>query len=148
MRAISYELELNQANADKIDQILQHLQQTDPEAAHYILNIYSTDPWDAALDEQIIDNVNEELQSTYTEIKRLNELIKRLRTESLHPELGETRGSGGYGYPLLSTSLVAWEATKEEVGQTPLGPLIRERSLPIIRSIPELLGLLEEEIGR
>lgn len=152
LRSIRYELEMNQSNADKVDQIIRHLQQSDTEAAHYTLDIYSTDAWGAALDEQIIDNVDEglyeDLQSVYTEIKRLNELIKRLRTEWLHPEIGETRGSGGYEYQVWTTSLVEWDEDKERAELTSLGPLIKDRSRSINRSINQLSEELEEEIDR
>lgn len=152
LRSIKYELEMNQANADKVDQIIRHLQQTDTEAAHYILDIYSTDAWDSALDEQIIDNVDEglyeDLQRTYTEIKRLNELIKRLRTEWLHPEIGDTRGSGGYEYRVWTTSLVTWDENHDKADLTSLGPLIQDRSRSVDQSIHQLSDLLEEEIDQ
>lgn len=133
--------------------VIQKLQrQSEQKASHYIVDPYSTDAWDAALEDELIEilpsKTYHSLQKVYADIKRTNELIKRLRTEPMHPELGNLRGEGGYEYEIWTYSVTHYDEKKEDVKLSSLGPLIRERSHDIFSQIVDLRQNIDNQIRR
>ncbi|WP_178915173.1 hypothetical protein [Natronomonas gomsonensis] len=133
LNAIENELELNHSNAGGNYELIDELQQkTDIDSDHYSLEPYSTDAWDAAVSDQVIENISSEtythLQETYSLIKSTNEQIRRLRTESLHENIGNTIDYGATEMPVWTMEVSYWNRQSSEVDTKGLGELIRDRS--------------------
>ncbi len=154
LRALNKELELNQESAYGTVRVIRTLQQaSQQEADHYALELFSTDAWNAALEEQLIDiisnEVYQELQQLYKQTKSANELIKRLRTEVLHPSIGEEINEDWAGsYTNWTISVLYWNDDKDEVDFYGLGVLIWKKVENLKRSIDGILQDIESEIQR
>ncbi|KAB1193629.1 hypothetical protein GJR96_09325 [Haloferax sp. MBLA0076] len=131
-------------------QELQHGKKRKTNADHYVIDQYQTDAWDGSNNEQLVAVVDDELfarlQELYADVKSVNELVYRLRSESLHPEIGELVGEGGYQYEAWTISVLAYDERSEEVDSIGLGPLIRQRTENIIGEVVRLESELGEEI--
>ena len=152
LRALENELALNKESADGGERVLRKLQhRNDMESDHYVIELFSTDAWDAALDEQLIDIINPELyrqlQEQYRLVRSTNELIKRLRTEALHPEIGEDENDEWGDFTIWTISVSYWDSQNEDVGFLGLGPLIKQKLVEIQGSIRDIESKLSSEIA-
>jgi|GEM_PF-7005316 len=152
LRAIENEIGLNKETAHGNSSVIRAIQESGPTADHYVVELLSTDAWDAALDEQLIGVVDLELysdlQSLYYLKKRTNELTKRLRTEILHPSMGQTVERMGRQSKVWTITVTHWDPRQEKVDSTGLGPLIRRNFAKVEASIRECREGLEQEIQR
>jgi len=131
LEAISNELDANKETIDRNFQVVNFLQGEGNGADHYTLEPYSAGAWEAAVSDQLIEHIDGELyndlQELYREIGNVNELIKRLRTESIHPEVDDDETDTAYGMDWTIT-VAYWHSSHEEVRKTGLGDLIKNRS--------------------
>ncbi|MDX5988720.1 hypothetical protein E6P09_07580 [Haloferax mediterranei ATCC 33500] len=153
LRAIQKECSINDQIASSTLKTIEELQYGEKEktgADHYVIDQYQTDAWDGANNEQLIAAVNDELfvqlQELYAEIKSVNELVYRLRSELLHPEIGEAIEEGGFQYEAWTISVLAYDERKEGVGAIGLGPLIRQRTQKVFGEVVSLESELAGEI--
>lgn len=129
MRAVQKELNQNEEIGWGNHSLIRELQEMDePEADHYAPNLFMTDAWDAAIEDQLIDLVPAELyyelQGHHHDIKSTNELIRRLRIEAVDPRIGELVHDGSWEYINWTYSVYYYDHDSEEVDHLGLGPLI------------------------
>jgi len=134
LETIDEELEQNKEILSQNWNIINYLQHEGNDGEHYALSICSTSAWEAAQDDNIIEHIDPELyreiQSLYSSYENLNELVKRLRTEVLHPDVVGDKETGEPDiFPETWTIEVArWNSELEEVELTGLGDLIKDTS--------------------
>ncbi|ELY95153.1 hypothetical protein C483_02276 [Natrialba hulunbeirensis JCM 10989] len=152
LNAVKNELELNKEIAERNYRIISKLQSEDPESAtHYTLEKFSTEAWDAAVSGQINTTIDSEFHSdmkeVYADAASTNELINRLRTEQLHPSIGETEEMGVGEYRIWTITVTHWSEETGDIEESPLGVLIKERSNSLRVSIEGKLGKLETRVS-
>lgn len=151
LKAIDKELTLNSGVASGNHQLINSLLDGDNEHIdHYSIDIYSTDAWDAAVNDKMIEHISEDIYSDIQEIysitKRTNELIMRVQTEPLHPQVGEKQEWGEIEFKKWSISVNYWDEESETIKQAELGELIKRRSNRINIGIQAVNQSLEDEI--
>lgn len=152
LKAIRKELRLTNQTGEGNRQVIKELQRRNNlKADHYIAELFSTDAWDAAIHDQVIEEVPDEhyhdLQEFYRDVRSLNELIHRLRLEPLHPSMGEIVGEGGWEYENWTYTVYYHDPKDESLEFSGLGPLILMRSRDLAGRSAELSEQLEEEIS-
>lgn len=154
IHAIERELENNREVIEHNFKVIDHLQQKENDSSHYTLEPFSTTAWNAALQDRLVENLNEEsyqnLQEVYTQINNVNELIKRLRTESLHPDLKEANEENDASIfaDKWTITVTYWDKSENEVRETGLGDLIKNRSNEINMEIRSIERELKSEIEK
>ena len=100
--------------------------------SHYSIDVLSDDSWQAALEEGVIDSLEtdlyKDLNEIYYQVEALNELIRRLRTESIHPSLGEELDEGVFDTEIWSITVTYWDEDAEEIREADLATVIKKRS--------------------
>ncbi|WP_256545442.1 AlbA family DNA-binding domain-containing protein [Halobellus inordinatus] len=153
LRALEKELDLNNKSAKGGRKLLRKLQQNHQvDSDHYVIDLLATDAWDAALDEQLIEiisqDVYQQLQEQYKLIRSTNELIRRLRTEVLHPEIGTEKSDDWGDFRIWTITVSFWNSEKEEMDYLGLGPLIMQKLSEVQKSTREISPELTSEIER
>lgn len=153
LRQIKSEIKMNEDIAWGNRRVIRHLQdgkQRD-EVDHYLLELLSTDAWDASLDAQLLDVISGELYQQvnefYYSVKSTNEAIKRTRNEYLHPKVGQDKG-GRFGGKIWTISVNFWDPDDEEVDYYGLGSLIWSLLSSIDSEFSNLEGMVQDEIDR
>lgn len=150
LKAVQKELEQNSNVGWGNFSLLRRMQERDPEADHYAPELFVTDAWDAAIQQQLIDivptDLYHELQELYQQTKSTNELIRRLRIEAVHPEIGETMQSGGWEYERWTYSVHYYDSESEEVDRIGLGIRVMKTGRQIANNADSLQERIEEEI--
>lgn len=130
LRAIQRELNSNSNAIENNFQVINYLQGNGNDASHYALEPFSTSAWEAAVEDQLVEHIDNEtysdLQDLYTQLENVNELVRRLRTESLHPEMNQD--SDTVWEDTWTISIAYWDETEEGIRETGLGDLIKNRS--------------------
>lgn len=144
LESLKDELKTNMERVEANDKLIRHLQRRESEGDHYTLEPLETDAWLAALEEPILgtisNDVYEQLQQSYSNIKRVNALIERQQDEMYHSSLGDTEKFGGSSYSIWTISVDFFDHDKEEADFTGLGPLIKDEA----NSLRNIDGLIEE----
>lgn len=152
LEAVVEELESNKNIIKQNRNVIKHLQDEGNNATHYALRKFSSNAWEAALDNQFIEHLDDDdlyqnLQSLYANIDSTNELIKRLRTESLHPRMGETENEY-LDTEVWTVNVAYWDRSREEVEETGLADLIKSESDNLNIEIDGVKTELEDIITR
>lgn len=164
LEAVKRELNRNSEVIWQNHRVIGYLQKTDSDALHYSLEPLSHSAWDAAVQDQIIDSIEgslyQDLQKLYSRTENVNELIKRLRTESLHPELNGSGNDSSGGNSSSSVdiwddawtmSMVHWDKSEDEVRENGLGDLIKNRSNEVniqIDGVSDKIQSEKERLGK
>jgi hypothetical protein len=153
LKSIKKELELNHTNAQGNYNLIDTMQQQeDFDADHYSLEPYSTDAWDSAVSDQIIEvldaDLYTDLQRTYFLIKSTNEQIRRIRMEPLHNRIGDELDYGVTKVPVWTIDVNHWDTEREEINQKGLGEIIRDKSQKIRVHSGGNITSIEDEIER
>lgn len=160
LRSIEEELTRNRKTIDHIIDVVAKLQDEEGgESSHYAVDILSTEAWRAAIDDGIIESLDGELYRDLNEIyyrtKAVNELIRRLRTESLHPSLGEKEDEGLLDWEVWTITVTYWDEEKEDVKEAELATVLKNKSNRlgiridgVIDSIDDQVGVLEKKKNR
>lgn len=153
LESISSEISLNRSIAVGNYNLVDQLQANESvEAEHYTLEMFRTDAWDSAIEDQIIEVADpefyRELQDLYNGIKSTNELIRRLRTESLHSRIGDEVEYGNTEFPIWTIDVHYWDENSEDIEVAGLGELIRDRSNQVNIQSSGVLDRIEPEIER
>lgn len=153
LKALNNELEINRNVASGNKSVIQALKQgrTRRDADHYVVDLLSTDAWDASLEAQLLDVIDSELyqeiQEFYFSTKKANELMRRTRNEYLHPEVGK-EGDPRFGRKIWTMTVHYWDGKKEEVDFYGLGSLIYKRLAELEGNFGGLREDLNAEIDR
>lgn len=151
LRAIENELEINRGIGNGNWKVVDELQQVGSDVRadsdHYILDPFSTDAWDAALEEQIVDEVPEEfyerLQHLYSKTKATNEQLKRLRTEFMHKEIEAAESGSKY----WSMVVAHWDTDRDDVNTYALGPYLKGRCDTIRQEAQDIHEEIDSVVG-
>lgn len=150
LKSIKRELKNNSKIAEGNYKVITELQRNGNDASHYVLDVCSTSEWEAALSANLIEFVDsslyEDLQSAYSDIQSLNEMVARLRTEPLHPEVSEDRTNKLLEFDTWTLSVLYWDASQDEVMQSGLGDIIKRRSNETRVKINGIIEDIEDEI--
>ena len=151
LNSLQKELELNEKAATGNQKVADTFSRgRQKEVKHYVMELFPTDAWKGAVEGQLIRNIDEgvyhDLQDLYQHIENSNEQMRRLRTEFLAAEIGETKGSGGYEREVWTISVGYWNHDRDEYDLWGLGVLIGLQAEDIERSIGYLRTDLEGEI--
>lgn len=127
-------------------------QSTETDGEHFTLGLYSTDVWDAVLEDRLLDvlpvDLFYDLHDLYSNKKSTNELIRRLRIDALHPEIGDKKGSNLGEYDVWTQTVYQFNRQKNRVEAIGLGPMIRNRGDSIGRDIQDVEEEMDEQIQR
>jgi len=154
LKSIRKELELNRDIADNTSRLVRKLQNRGlhDEADHYIIDLYSTDAWNTAIQEQIKSDLNSSvyysLQSLYHQIRTTNEITRRLRTETLHPEVGKTENLGNYSHEIYTTTIEYYDQENSETDILGLAIMLHHRAREIEAEIRDLQESIDDQIDR
>lgn len=150
LRALRREVERNRQIASENRSLMRAYQngRNDEDIAHYVVEPYSTDAWKAALNEQILNYVDEELyellQMVYGDIQTANEYVQRVRMEPLYEEFGRKQGNGVFRREAWTISVHHWDSAREKIGIYSIGALIENKSASISTNCMKALNFLSE----
>ena len=149
LKTIKSELDENSDTLESNYRVINQLQEEGNSASHYALALCSTSAWEASLDKSVIEHIDptlyRELQQVYSKTEAVNELVRRLRTESLHPQLGEDEDILESGIWTISVSY--WNANRERVEDIGLGDLIKNRSNETKVKLEGVEQRIDEEVN-
>jgi hypothetical protein len=153
LRSIQEEIQSNKSIANRNFRLLRRMQaQEDLDVDHYSVDLFSADVWEPALDAGAVSWLDSELfsdiQEVYILMRNTNELIRRLRSESLHQEIGESEQYGPIEFDVWTISVAYWDEDTSQIEELGLGELIKNNSKEIKLSISQLEDDLEEEVDR
>lgn len=152
LNSLNKELSINREIATSNYRTLTGMQDDALESNHYALEPFNTDAWNAAIGERIIELVDEsthgELQEVYAEIRSINELIERVRTEPLYQGIGEEETVGPTDMTIWTIQINYWDHEADEVRETGLGDLILTRSQSLRVKIDSVSGEIDQEISK
>ncbi|WP_415382959.1 hypothetical protein [Halosimplex sp. TS25] len=131
--SVQEELKRNRETVNHNIDVISHLQsENGGNTSHYSIDVLSDDSWQAALEEGVIDSLDtdlyKDLNEIYYQVEALNELIRRLRTESIHPSLGEELDKGAFDMEIWSITVTYWDEDAEEIREADLATVIKKRS--------------------
>lgn len=157
LRSIKEELKRNRGTTNHTIDVVTMLQdEHGGESSHYAVDLLSTEAWSAALNDGIIKSINNdlyrELNEIYYRTNAINELIRRLRTESLHPTLGEHEDTGIFDWEVWTITVTYWDEEEEAVKEAELATILKNKSNSlgiridgVSRSIDEAINELEDK---
>lgn len=153
LKSIKNEIELNYSVARGNYNLIDALQQQQEfDADHYLTKPYSTNAWEAALSDQIIETIDSdlylELQDLYSMIQSTNEQIRRLRTEHLHDSVGGKIDYGVTEAPIWTIDVNYWDDQNGQIGEKAIGELIRDHSNEIRILIDGCTDQVDQDIER
>jgi len=152
LRAIKSELEDNRNILSNNYEIIDYLQEEGNSGTHYALTICSMTAWESAQNGEIVEHVDEDLysdiQELYSDYTAINESIKRLRTELLHPDLLDSGEKSDIFPDTWTVEVARWDSERERVETTGLGDLIKSKSNRAKISTDGLIEKIDEEIQR
>ena len=152
LKSVKKELEMNKHVAKGNYQVIAELQENETNSDHYALSLFEASSWKTAAGSQLIGELNSEaysdLQDIYTQSKSLNEQIKRLRTEAVHPNIGEVDKDEPFEMRVWTISVRYWDSNTNTVETTGLGELIQERSKTLRLDIDDLNPILDDVISK
>jgi len=131
--SVQEELKRNRETVNHNIDVISRLQgKNGGNTSHYSIDVLSDDSWQAALGESVIDSLDtalyKDLNEIYYQVEALNELIRRLRTESIHPSLGEELDEGVFDTEIWSITVTYWDEDAEEIREADLATVIKKRS--------------------
>lgn len=132
LQAIEKELTRNRETINHTIDVISRLQDNEGgETSHYAVDLLSTDAWGAALNEGIIDSLDMKLYKNLNEVYyragAINELIKRLRTESIHPLLGEVQEEGIFETEVWTITVTYWDEDEGRIKEAELATVLKEK---------------------
>lgn len=149
--AIKNESSINQSVASNNFELIIKLQQEENGADSYALELFSTQAWNKAMNNQVsalIDpELHGELQEIYSQIESVNELTHRLRTEPLHSTIGEENDETPISRENWTIEVSFFNTDSQEVETSGLGDLIKNRCEDIKSAIDRISEPLSEEIA-
>jgi len=130
LNSVKQELTRNKMAIDQNIDVIEHLQnEGGGEAIHYTVSCLSRDSWEAALEDSIIQDLNEEaykdLNEIYYRILIVNQLIERLQAESVHPMLGEIKEESMFDEEMWTMSVTYWNEEAGEIREGDLATVIK-----------------------
>lgn len=153
LRSLKKELDENLGVQSGHNRVIQRQQSSSrTEGDHYTLDLYSTDVWDAVLEDNLLDVIPADLfydlQDLYSEIKSINELVRRLRTEALHPDLGEIQDSSFGEHRIWTQTVDYFDKNRGEIRSIGLGAQIRNRGDNIGSDMENVQQEIDTQIER
>jgi len=152
LSSLSEEIGNNKRIADSNFNLLRELQAADQDADHYVLDTFDIDAWEACQHGLVIERTKPELyrnlQGIYSEISSVNEQIRRLRSESLHSNLGETEQLGSSKLKTWTIDVNYWDSDEDAVDSAGLGDLIQDRCKDIKIDCDSISDDIDAEIER
>ncbi|MUV87832.1 hypothetical protein GJ631_15045 [Natronomonas sp. CBA1123] len=152
LESLNKELKLNKSITNGNFEVLSNLQDSGSSDTYYSLEPYNTDAWDAAIQGQIIESISSEvhgdLQEIYSDIRSTNELIRRIRVESLQPEVGESESKGEIEIDRRTITVQHWDDNTESIREVGLAELISRKANALGMSVDRVLPKLEEELDQ
>jgi len=132
LNSVNTELERNRETINHSVDVISDLQEDGGgETSHYAIDLLSVDAWRAAVQDGLVDAVDsdlyQELNEIYYRTKAVNELIRRLRTESIHPSLGESDEEDLLADEMWTISVTYWNEEADEIREADLATVIKKR---------------------
>lgn len=133
LQSVNKELDRNREAINHTIDVITKLQDDQGgNSSHYAVDLLSTDAWSAALDDGIIESVDrdlyEKLNEVYYRTNSINELVRRLRTESLHPSLGESKDTGVLETEIWTITVTYWNEEEETIQEAELATVLKSKS--------------------
>jgi hypothetical protein len=151
LKAIRKESKINKSVAENNFELLIKLQGRDNGADSYVLELFSTQAWDKAMNNRVNELIDPELQGElqqiYSRVQTVNELIRRLRTEPLHSTIGEEATESTISDENWTMEVSFYNSDTEETENSGLGDLIKNECNDIKISIKKIEDQLSEEIS-
>jgi len=149
LRGIQEELDSNKTVVNGNYRVIADLQSGGGKTDHYALSLCSSSAWEASVGDQIVEEIDSsvysDLQRIYSQCESLNEQIRRLRTEQLHPQIKEEEVDA-FGVEIWTISVRYWEESTGSVQTTGLGDMIQEKCNDIRMDIDEIESKIEKEL--
>lgn len=151
LKAIENESKINRSVSENNFELLIKLQNKDNGADSYVLELFSTQAWDKAMNNRVSELIDSELhgdlQQIYSQIQTVNELIRRLRTEPLHSAIGEEATESTITDKNWTMEVSFYNSDTKEIEKSGLGDLIKNKCNDIKISIEAVEDQLSDEIS-
>lgn len=152
LKAIENESKINKSVAENNFELLIKLQDKDNDVDSYVLELFSTQAWDKAMNNRVSElidsDLHADLQQIYSQIETANELIRRLRTEPLHSTIGAEATESTISEKNWTIEVSFYNQAAEEVEESGLGDLIKNECNGIKINIGASSEPLSEEISK
>lgn len=152
LKSIEQELTRNRETINNSVDVINELQDDGGgDSSHYAIDVLSTNAWNAAINDQVIESIDgglyRDLNEVYYRAQTINEMIHRLRTESIHPSIGDIEGEGIFQREIWTITVTYWNEDRETVQEAELATVIKNKCNSLGIRIDGISGDIEESIN-